>query len=119
MSDKYKDIVKQVNEAFTTGNYEAFLDLCADVIAWTIVGDQTINGKDALREFLRSMDGHEPPRFTVDTLIAESDWAIGQGRMTMEEEPGCEGAYEYCDIYRFDGEDKIAELRTFVVKLKS
>jgi ketosteroid isomerase-like protein len=117
MSNNHKEIVRKVNEAFTTNNYEAFLDLCADDIAWTIVGDQTISGKEGLREFLKSMEGHEPPKFTVETLIAEGDSAMGCGAMTMQEEPGCEGAYEYCDIYRFDGEDKIVELRTFMVKL--
>lgn len=118
MSNKYREIVEKVNEAFTTGNTGAFIDLCAEDIEWTIVGDQTVSGKDALREFMKSMEGHEPPKFTVETLIAESDSAMATGGMTMEEEPGCEGAYEYCDIYRFDGEDKIVGLKTFVVKLK-
>jgi ketosteroid isomerase-like protein len=118
MSDNYKEIVEKVNDAFSTGNTGAFIDLCADDIQWTIVGDQTVDGKDALREFMKSMEGHEPPKFTVETLIAEGDSAMATGGMTMEEEPGCEGSYGYCDIYRFNGEGQIAELRTFVVKLK-
>jgi ketosteroid isomerase-like protein len=111
-------MVNKVNDAFSTGNTGAFLDLCADDIEWTIVGDQTVSGIEALREFMKSMDGHEPPKFSVDTLIAEDDWAMATGGMTMETEPGCEGAYEYCDIYRFNDDGKIAELKTFVVKLK-
>jgi ketosteroid isomerase-like protein len=118
MSDNYKEIVNKVNEAFTTGNTGAFLDLCADDVVWNIVGDQTINGKGAMREFLKTMEGHEPPKFSVDILIAEGDLAMAAGGMTMEEEPGCEGAYEYCDIYRFNADGRITELRTFVTKLK-
>lgn len=118
MSDNYKEIVQKVNDAFTTGNTAAFIDLCADDVVWAIHGDQTINGKDALIEFMKTMEGHEPPKFSVDILIADGDSAMATGGMTMEEEPGCEGAYQYCDIYRFNGDDKIAELRTFVVKLK-
>jgi ketosteroid isomerase-like protein len=118
MSVEYKKIVEKVNDAFSTGNTGAFLDLCADDIQWTIVGDQTVSGKEALREFLKSMEGHEPPKLSVETLIAEGDSVMATGGMTMEEEPGCEGAYGYCDIYRFNGNGQIAELRTFVVKLK-
>lgn len=118
MSDKNKEIVKKVNDAFSSGNTGAFLDLCADDVEWTIVGDQTVSGIEALREFMKSMEGHEPPKFSVDTLIAEGDSAMATGGMTMEVEPGCEGAYGYCDIYRFNGDGKIVELRTFVVKLK-
>ena len=118
MSNKYKEIVEKVNDAFSSGNTGAFIDLCADDIQWTIVGDQTVSGKEALREFMKSMEGHEPPKFSVDTLIAEGDSVMATGGMTMEVEPGCEGAYGYCDIYRFNGDGQIAELRTFVVKLK-
>jgi len=116
MSDKNKEIVEKVNEAFSTGNMGSFLDLCADDVEWTIVGHQTISGKEALREFTKSMEG--PHKFTVETLIADGDSAMATGGLTMEEEPGCEGAYEYCDIYRFDGEGKVAELKTLIVKLK-
>lgn len=118
MSNEYKEIVEKVNDAFSTGNTAAFVDLCADDVQWTIVGDQTLRGKEALREFMKSMEGHEPPKFSVDTLIAEGDSVMATGGMTMKEEPGCEGTYGYCDIYRFNGDAQIAELRTFVVKLK-
>lgn len=117
MSDKYRKIVEKVNAAFSEGNMDAFLELCADDIKWTIVSDQTVTGKEAIREFMKGTGDTEPPTFTTDEIIVENDSAVCYGQMTMKEKEGCVGSYEYCDIYGFKDE-KISELRTFMVKLK-
>lgn len=117
MSDKYREIVEKVNDAFANSDSEAFLDLCVDDIKWTIVGDQTVDGIDSLREFMKSMEGMEAPKFTVEKIVCEENSAAAYGEMTMEEKEGCAGLYEYCDIYTFAGE-KISELRSFIIKLK-
>lgn len=117
MSDEYREIVEKVNDAFSEGNIEAFLELCTDDIRWTIVSDQTVTGKDAIREFMKGTGDTEAPTFTADKIIAENDSAVCYGQMTMKEKEGCAGIYEYCDIYGFK-DKKISELRTFMVKLK-
>lgn len=117
MSEKYTEIVEKVNEAFANNKPEAFLAFCAEDVQWTIVGDQAVNGKNGIREFMKSMEGMEPPTFTVKKIVSDDDSAVAYGGMTMKDEKGEEGSYEYCDVYRFRG-DKIAELRSFVVKLK-
>jgi uncharacterized protein len=61
----------------------------------------------------------EPPKFTViEPVIAEGDFVVSRGDMTMKDKHGQTGQYSYCDIYRFRG-DKIAELNSFVVKIQS
>ncbi len=117
MPTSYKDIIQKVNDAFATGKTDAFLDLCSEDVKWTIVGDQVIEGKDALKTFLSAMNGEEPPRFTMDAFIADENSAMARGSMTMIEKEGCEGTYEYCDIYTFNGDGEISELRTFIVKV--
>ena len=106
-----------MNAAFSKGNIEAFLELCADDIGWTIVSDQTVTGKNAIREFMKDAGDTEPPVFTADEIIVQNDSAVCYGQMTMKEKEGCAGTYEYCDIYRFTDE-KISELRTFMIKLE-
>ena len=114
MSAKNKEIVEKVNASFAEGGIEEFLSFCADDLVWTMVGNKTVKGKDAIREWMASMN-MEPPKFTVDNIIAEGDFVITHGDMTMKEKDGKSVAYAYCDIYRFtDG--KIAELTSFVVK---
>ena len=114
MSTKNKEIVEKVNATFAEGGVEGFLSFCADDVAWTMVGSKTVTGKTAIREWMASMN-METPKFTVDNIIAEGDFATAYGDMTMKDKDGKWVPYAYCDIYRFrDG--KIAELNSFVIK---
>lgn len=121
MSEKNKAIVEKVNAAFLAGNFEGFLDFCADDVQWTIVGDRTVTGKEPIRQWMKSMaaENAEPPQFTVaDPVIGEGDFVAARGDMTMKDKDGKLGAYAYCDIYHFrDG--KIVELNSFVVKTEA
>jgi hypothetical protein len=54
--------VEKVNDAFANNDIEAFLDVCAVNIRWTIVGDQEVSGKDAVRELMKSMECRICPR---------------------------------------------------------
>jgi ketosteroid isomerase-like protein len=118
MSGKYKEIVKKVNDSFTAGNTDGFLEHCADDVVWNMVGEKETRGKAAIKEWMSQMEGMEPPKFSVDKIIAEGDSVICYGDMTMKGEDGNEGTYSYCDAYTFAGE-KISELRSFVVKHKT
>ena len=117
MSDKNKEIVEKINAAFTANNTEGFLEQCSDDVEWTMIGDQAVVGKDAIRTFMAQMEGHEPPVFTVDEMIASDDSVACYGGMKMKDADGKLGNWNYCDIYRIkDG--KVTELRSFVIKQK-
>lgn len=115
MSDKNKEIVKNVNASFEQGNTEGFLEHCAEDVKWAMVGEKSTSGKTEIREWMSHCEGMEPPEFTVDTLIAEGDTVVCTGDMTMKDKDGSTGEYGYCDVYKFAG-DKIAELRSYVLK---
>jgi ketosteroid isomerase-like protein len=117
MSAKNKEIVEKVNASFAGGSVEGFLSNCADDVVWTMVGNETTKGKNAIREWLSSMD-MEPPKFTVNNIIAEGDFVTAYGDMTMKEKDGKTVPYAYCDIYRFQN-GKIAELSSFVIKTEA
>ncbi len=88
--------------------------LCAEDVEWTMVGDKTVKGKDAIRKWMASMN-MEPPKFTVDNLIAEGEFVTAHGNMTMKDKDGKTVPHSYCDIYRFRDE-KIVELSAFIIK---
>ncbi len=113
MLSTHKQVVEAANDAFATNSIEGFLSQCTDDVTWTMVGDRTVVGKDAVRQWLKSMNT-EAPNFTVDHVIAEGDYVTQQGEMTMKE-GGKAVPYAFCDVYRFRG-DKIAELKAFVIK---
>jgi len=110
-----KQIVEVVNRSFEDRNIDAFLEFCTDDVKWTVVGEKSVIGKAAIREWLSQSEGCDPPQFTVITLIAEDDIAICNGDMTMKETNGPESRYGFCDVYRFS-DGRIAELTTYIVQ---
>lgn len=109
-----KEIVEKVNASFLEGNTDAFLELCADDVVWTMVGDNHVRGKETIRKWMAGMN-QEPPSFTVRNIIAEGDFAACHGDMTMKNEQGGEDTYAYCDVYRM-GEGKVQEMTSYIVK---
>ena len=117
MSEENKRIVKEVNDAFARNDMEGFLKYCADDVVWHMAGDRTVSGRDNIREWMQQMEGHGPPKFTVDEIIAEGDSAACRGEMTMAGPDGTENNYSYCDVYNFSG-GKITKLSAYVVQEK-
>ena len=115
MAVNRKDIVQQINEAFAENNLEKVLSFCTDDLAWTMVGDTSVRGKDAIRKWMASMNP-QPPQLSIHQTIAEGDVVIARGDMTMAESKNAPAIpYTFCDIYRFAG-DKVAELTAFVIR---
>ena len=115
MATNKKEIVEKINASFTNNNIEGFLEHCAENVVWTMVGEKTTNGKRAIREWMKSMEGTDPPNFTVTNLVADGEVAVANGDMTMKDQDGKLGKYSYCDIYRFNG-DKVIELTSYLIK---
>jgi len=115
MAANRKEIVQHINEGFAQNNLEKVLSFCTDDLTWTMVGDTTVRGKDSIRKWMASMDP-QPPKFTIQQTVAEGDYVITRGDMTMQERKnGPSIPYAFCDMYRFSG-DKVAELTSFVIR---
>jgi uncharacterized protein len=114
MSENNKAILEAANAAIAEGNNEGFLSFCTDDTEWTFVGDKTLRGKEAVRQWMATTYV-EPPKFMVAHLIAEGDFVTALGNITLKDEDGKAADYSYCDVWRFRG-DKIVKLRAFVIK---
>ena len=115
MPENRKEIVQQINQGFAENNLEKVLSFCVDDLTWTMVGDTTVKGKDAIRKWMASMDP-QPPQFTIQQIVAEGDLVVTRGDMLMQQKKnGPSIPYTFCDIYRFKG-DKVAELTAFVIR---
>ncbi|PSN11016.1 ketosteroid isomerase [filamentous cyanobacterium CCP5] len=97
--------------------YEESLSFCADDTQWTFVGDKTLNGKAAARQWMATTY-IEPPMFRVTHFIAEGDFVTALGDMTMKDEDGKAADYSYCDVWCFRS-GQIVELRAFVIQTES
>lgn len=109
-----KAILEKANAAITQGDNEGFLSFCTDDTVWTFVGDKTLRGKEAVRQWM-AVTYIEPPRFNVKNLLADGDFVTALGTIEVKEEDGTYAHYEYCDVWRFSN-SKIAELKAFVIK---
>jgi uncharacterized protein len=115
MAANRKDVVQRINDGFRQNDLEKVLSFCTDDFTWTMVGDTTVKGKDPIRKWMASMNP-EPPQFSIDHTVAEGDFVITRGDMTMQDKKaGHAIPYTFCDIYRFVG-DKVAELTAFVIR---
>ncbi|MCQ6961469.1 nuclear transport factor 2 family protein [Mucilaginibacter aquariorum] len=111
-----KAILEKANAAVTAGDNERFLSFCTDDTAWTFVGDKTLRGKEAVRQYMATTY-IDPPKFMVENLIAEGEFVTAIGKISMKDENGKMVDYSYCDVWRFrDG--KMAELKAFVIETK-
>lgn len=117
MNVNNKAILEMANAAITRGDHEGFLSFCTDDTQWTFVGDQTLRGKAAVRQYMATVYV-EPPKFMVENLIGEGEFVTAVGKISMKDEDGKMVDYSYCDVWRFrDG--KMAELKAFVIGIAS
>lgn len=109
-----KAILEKANEAVSGGDNEGFLSFCTDDVKWIFVGDQTFEGKEAVRQYMATAY-LEPPKFIVENLIAEGEFVTAIGKISLKNEDGKMIHYSYCDVWHFrDG--KMAELKAFVIE---
>jgi len=113
MSEKHKQILLAGNAAIAAGNNEGFLDLCSEDTEWNFIGEQTLKGKNAVREWM-AKTYLEPPAVTVRNLIAEGAFLVAQGEVTMKDEGGKRTSYDYCDVWQLR-DDKFVALQAYVI----
>ena len=116
MPEQNKTVLLKANAAISKLDFEGFLKFCTDDVKWTTVGEQTIDGKEAVRSWMKETYV-EAPDFDAKTLIAEGDWLAALGEISIKDQDGSVTRSSYCDIWRFrDG--KMAELKAYVVEAK-
>jgi len=92
-----KAILEKANAAVSSGDNEGFLSFCTDDTKWTFVGDQTLQGKQAVREYMAA-EYLEPPKFNVENLIAEGDFVTAIVTISLKDKSGKLVNYDYSDI---------------------
>lgn len=113
MPDQNASILEAANEAIRRNDHEGFLAHCSDDTRWTFVGDLTLDGKAAVRRWMEE-SYVEPPRFTVDRMIADGEFVVALGRIEAVDAEGRATTKDYCDVWRFR-DHLMVELRAFVV----
>jgi len=114
MATDNKATLVKANAEITAGNNEGFLSFCSEDTKWTFVGDKTLEGKEAVRQWMKTAYA-EPPKFVVHNLIAEGNFVTALGKIELKDDDGETADFSYCDVWRFHN-GKIVELNAFVIK---
>jgi uncharacterized protein (TIGR02246 family) len=114
MSEANKQVLQQANAAIVRGDYEGFLSFCTEDTVWTFEGDKSLQGKEAVRQWMAGAYV-EPPVFELHRMIADGDFVAALGEITLKDEQGRAVRHAYCDVWRFRG-GLMAGLQAFVVK---
>jgi ketosteroid isomerase-like protein len=114
MVENNKAILEKANAAIIKGDNEGFLVHCTEDTEWVFVGERTLQGKEAVRQWMATAYA-EPPKFIVENLIAEGDYVTAIGKISLKDENGESASYLYCDVWRFRN-GKMAGLKAFVIK---
>lgn len=108
-----KEILQKANTAITESRYEDFLSFCTEDTEWIFIGDQTLKGKEAVRQYMKEAY-KEPPNFMVENFIAEGDYVTAIGKISLKNKDGKLIDYSYCDVWKFN-DGKMAKLKAFVI----
>jgi len=113
MPMSYKDVLTRANDAIARGDFEGFLVHCTESTTWNFLGDKTLQGKAAVRQWMK--DAYkEPPQFKVTQLIEDGDFLAAVGEITLRDANGNPTEFNYCDVWRFEN-GLMAELTAYVI----
>lgn len=73
MTEQNKQTLELANAAVTSGDYEGFLSYCTEDTIWTFVGEQTLQGKEAVRDY---MDSDLPGASSVRGGADDRGWSV-------------------------------------------
>ena len=109
-----KNILLQANACVAKGDNEGFLAYCTEDTVWEFVGDQILQGKQVVRDYIEATYV-EPPHFDIEKIIEEDNHIIAVGKINMRDEAGKLKNFDYCDVWQIrDG--KLYTLKAFVIE---
>lgn len=107
--------LQKLNEAFARNDTGYILEQVTDNIQWNIIGDQTIEGKEAFAQTLKSMAQKSPMELTIYNIITHGKTAAVNGEMQASDGK----TYGFCDVYKFSGlkNPKINEMTSYAIEV--
>lgn len=109
-------ILLDANQLVREGKYEEYLGYLTEDSKWVFVGERTLLGKEAVRQYIKEFY-LAPPIFDMERAIEGGDFVTATGNISLKNEDGSYSHYSYCDIWRFDN-GKLAEVTAYVIEKK-
>ncbi|WP_296150494.1 nuclear transport factor 2 family protein [uncultured Flavobacterium sp.] len=113
---KNTEILLKANQLVREGKYEEYLTYLTEDSKWEFVGERTLLGKEAVRQYIKEFY-LAPPLFDMERSIEQGDFVTAVGNISLKSEDGTYSHYRYCDIWRFEN-GKLAEVTAYVIEKK-
>lgn len=116
---KKRRFLQRLQEAFASSDTTYIAEQVTDDVRWTIIGDRTIDGKEAFVAALKEMEVDAPMELSVGHIITNGDTASVDGTIRMPDHIGGGKAYAFCDVYELRGSEnpKIKEMTSYVIEI--
>ncbi|MET1054729.1 MAG: nuclear transport factor 2 family protein [Pedobacter sp.] len=113
-----KEFILSLIEAFDNNDVESILEHLSDDIEWTIIGHETLSGKNNIEEFFKAHPDMKMLSSTKDHMIIDGDSVAVNGEVDcVNESTGNRQDMFYCDIYDLkDG--KVQRMTSYCVDKK-
>jgi ketosteroid isomerase-like protein len=95
-------------ESFSEGDSALAQEFLAKNVHWTVVGEKTIHGIDALKAFCAEATQHGCPDFQNAQTVVGKDHVVIQGAERKD------GGVAYCDVYRVE-DASIVEITSYCI----
>jgi len=115
MKTATQQFLEKFNKAFARSDIDFILDNVTKTIRWTVVGDQTVEGKEAFEKTLNEMAQETLMEVTIHNIITHGKSAAVNGEMKTPDG----NIYAFCDIYKLSGfkNPKISEMTSYAIEL--
>lgn len=112
---KKGQFLRKLNEAFAKSDIDFIIEKVTDDIEWTVVGDFSLNGKEAFIKTMRKMASDEPYSIEIKNIITHGDSAAVDGEMRSPDGK----LYAFCDVYKFRGfkNPKVKKMTSYVLEI--
>ncbi len=112
-----KQVIQQIVEAFDKNDTKTVLDMMTDDIEWTMIGDRTITGKVAMREWFSKTEDMKMAYSTKNNIIIEERLAAVNGEVSCKGKDGITFHMYYCDIYELEN-DQVKKMTSYIIDKK-
>ena len=111
-----KEVLKDFNVAFATGDSEYIIQQVSEDIRWIIYADnKLIEGKNQFTAEMNIMKNYIADELIIHSIIIQDNEGSVNGKMRMGDK-----VYAFCDVCTFVSGDKniICEMKSYVHKIK-
>jgi len=109
-----KEILRDFNIALAKGNVGEVLGWVSDDIAWNLVGNQQVTGKEDFEKALRGSNT-KVARLTIENIITHGKSAAVDGELELTNG----FRISFCDVYGFTSAGRAAKIRSITAYVVS